>query len=133
MKKLLLTIALTLTAAFANAALAPLVESKTYGIHLYFDETEFIDVLIVNKFADGAIKGEMQVPNDFTGVIQNVKIAGQKITFDLLVPKNLSRPTDLMFHYEGQFFDATQTQLIGFVNIRDQPGFVASFTGFLRN
>ncbi len=133
MKKLLLTIALTLTTAFANAALAPLTERKIYGIHLYFDETEFIDVLIINRFADGALKGEMHVPNDFDGPVQNVKIEGNKITFDLLVPKNLSRPTDLMFHYEGQFFDATQTQLIGFVTIKDQSGFVASFTGFLRN
>lgn len=105
----------------------------TYGIHLFFNEQEFVDVLVINKDANGVLTGDMHVPNDFDGKVSNLVVKDQKIIFDLFVPKNSSRPVDLIFHYEGKFFDKSLNQMIGFVSIKEQPEFVASFIGFVRN
>lgn len=109
--------------------------TRTYGLHLFFNEKEFVDVLTIqDKFAHFGepIGGTMHVPNDFDGEIIDGVIRENKITFDLLVPKNSARPEDLLFHYEGTFFDKKREQIIGFVTIKNQPGFVASFVAFLR-
>lgn len=133
MKSIFLGLVILLATTFSSAGPVPVIKSQTYGIHLFFDESEFIDILTIHTLATGLQSGEMVVPNDFTGPIKNVKNEELKFSFDLFVPRNMSRPKDLVFHYEGQYFDATRTQMIGFVTIKDQPGFVASFTGFLRD
>lgn len=125
----ILFLLLTVNVAFAEIT-APVT---TYGIHLYFNEQEFVDILVINKDADGVLTGDMHVPNDFDGKVSNLVVTDEKIIFDLLVPKNASRPTDLMFHYEGKFFDKSLNQMIGFVSIEGEPGFVASFVGFIRD
>lgn len=113
-------------------AQAPSHLTEVYGIHLYFDEKEFIDVLTLKRLPDGRIVGKMDVPNDFTGQIQNLVLKGQSIAFDLQVPKNAARPRDLMFHYEGHFYDPSRRQLAGFVTLKNQTAFIASFVGFRR-
>lgn len=125
----LLLLLLTVNMAFANVN----ASTKTYGIHFFFDEKEFVDVLILNKDESGALTGEMQVPNDFDAKVTSLIVKDKEISFDLLVPKNSSRPTDLLFHYEGKFFDNSLNQLTGFVSIKGEPGFVASFVGFVRD
>ncbi len=125
--------------ALPVAAQATPAETKTYGIHLFFDEKEFVDVLTVTKHASGAVEGHMVVPDDFEGKVDNLEfrpatwITGPTLSFDLFVPKNASRPKDLIFHYRGTFFDSSEKQLNGFVTIQGQPGFVASFVGFQRD
>lgn len=129
MKRLLMVLMaliFTTTAAFAGT-------TKTYGIHLFFNEQEFVDVLILNTNENGDIAGEMKVPNDFDAKVDNLVVSSQRITFDLLVPKNSSRPKDLIFQYEGNFFDLNQREIAGFVKIQGEAGFVASFVGFLRD
>jgi hypothetical protein len=118
------------------ATLAPRVsraadDSGAYGIHLYFDEKEFVDVLTVTHGAGIPYFGHMSVPNDFEGDIDVVRIDGDSISFTLPVPKNASRPA-MLFHYEGKFFDAAHKQLTGFVTIEGRTDFVASFVGFKR-
>jgi hypothetical protein len=130
MKKINLTLAMFVVFMSAKAFAADLVTS--YGIHLFFNETEYVDVLTITQNANGSITGLMEVPNDFTGEVNNLVIGEKTISFDLFVPKNPARPEDLIFHYEGQFFDASQNQVIGFVTLKDQTDFVASFTGFAR-
>lgn len=103
-----------------------------YGIHLYFNEKEFIDVLTLEQTPEGELRGRMHVPDDFDGELQNIQLDSAHLSFDLLVPKNASRPTDLLFHYQGTFFDSSHRQLVGYVTIRGAPEFVASFVGFLR-
>lgn len=103
-----------------------------YGIHLFFNETEFVDVMTLTEEDTGALTGEMIVPNDFTGPLLNIKVDGQKLYFEVLVPKNAARPVDLLFVYEAQYFDASQKQMIGFVRIKERPEFVASFVAFKR-
>ncbi len=131
MKSLILC--LMMFVATANMALASEVKfTKTYGIHLYFNEQEFVDVLTLTRNSDGSLTGEMHVPNDFDGKITNVLMFGGGISFDLFVPKNAGRPQDLMFHYSGRFFDGSEEQLIGFVKADNDKEFVASFVGFIR-
>lgn len=131
MLKILMSL-LVLTSASLVQAQIPVPAPKVYGIHLFFNETEFIDVLTITQDSNGQLSGHMLVPNDFEGAVTGLQVTGQQIQFDLLVPKNASRPVDLIFHYEARFFDAAQKELIGFVTIKDQNEFVASFTGFLR-
>lgn len=119
-----------LTSTLSSADTSP--KTETYGIHLFFNEQEFVDVMSLTYDKTSAVKGFMHVPNDFDGPLENIMITGQEITFDLFVPKNSARPEDLTFHYKGQFFDASKKQIIGYVTLKDQADFVASFTGFLR-
>src|SRR5688500_10214021 len=93
--KILLTIGLLIlqsTASFAQGSIA-----GVYGIHLFFNEREFVDVLKIRELQDGSLEGEMHVPNDFDGTIKNVSLDKTILTFDLPVPKNSARPTDLIF------------------------------------
>ena len=104
-----------------------------YGIHLFFTEEEFIDTLHFSMDENGNLQGFMDVPNDFAGYISELKIEGLEISFDLFVPKNRARPQDLVFHYRGEFFDESLVQLKGFVTLKGEDDFVASFLGFKRN
>ena len=104
----------------------------TFGLHLFFDEKEFVDVLILRTKGDGTLSGHMSVPNDFEGEIQEIHLIGDRISFDLPVPKNAARPQDLLFHYEGTFFPGSRDQFNGFVTLKAKPGFVASFVAFRR-
>lgn len=107
--------------------------SGEYGLHLFFTETEFVDVLTFKTDQEtGVLTGHMYVPDDFEGYISNFKQIGLKITFDLFVPKNLSRPTDLIFHYTGTFHSKNLKQLIGFVTIKGHKDFVASYIAIKR-
>lgn len=129
MKNLIMFLILGLN-GFTSAQAAD-TPDLTYGIHLFFNETEFVDVLTL-KNKKGQLEGEMDVPNDFKGPLKNIQFKDKKITFDLFVPKNSARPRDLIFHYEGQFFDKSRKQLVGYVTLKDSSEFVASFVGFLR-
>lgn len=104
-----------------------------YGIHLFFNEKEFVDVIEIQQDEAGKLQGEMFVPDDFDAPLENLEIKDGKIQFDVLVPKNRSRPRDLVFEYSGQYFDSSADQMIGFVRIKGTDEFVASFTGFRRD
>lgn len=130
MKKIALSVMLLMQ--FPISAAQAGIEG-TYGIHLYFDEKEFVDVLTVEKLNEGMFSGMMHVPNDFDGTIEAIHVDGQKLAFDLPVPKNAARPKDLVFRYSATFFDASFRQLVGFVTLANEPGFIASFVGFRRN
>ena len=119
---------LALTALLMQTASAADSNTRTYGIHLFFNEKEFVDVLTIT----GRSSGTMHVPNDFDGKIENLLMFGGGIAFDLFVPKNASRPTDMVFHYRGFFFDESEKQLHGDVSMDDGKTFVATFVGFLR-
>lgn len=119
--------------SFGNIALADAGE-REYGIHLFFDEKEFVDTLYLEQSLCETYLGRMVVPNDFEATIEKARLyEGLKIRFEVLVPKNSARPEDLVFEYEGQFFDSSHNQLTGFVKIRGREGFIASFVGFARN
>ncbi|MGZ3653597.1 MAG: hypothetical protein ACXVB9_21610 [Bdellovibrionota bacterium] len=123
MKATLLALALFATSARAADS------AGTFGLHLFFDEKEFVDVLTVSRTGAGALHAHMSVPNDFEGDINVISEQGNTLVFDLPVPKNASRP-DLLFHYDGRFFDDSKKQLTGFVTMNGE--FVASFVAFRR-
>lgn len=129
MKSLLFAL-MFLTCAIHAEAPAPI--TKLYGVHLFFNETEFVDELTLTTGPDGQLSGHMYVPNDFEGDITNAVQTEKSIAFDVLVPKNASRPLDVIFHYDLSFFDDSMTQAVGFVTIKDSPNFVASLVAFLR-
>lgn len=129
MKKLIL---LSLFTLFSFSALAE-VPTGTYGLHLFFNETEFVDVLTLSIDEAGKFKGHMHVPNDFDGDIENVKFNGNQITFDLFVPKNSARPKDLIFHYKGTLFNEKNDQMTGYVTLKGETNFLASFVAFKRD
>ena len=132
--KAFVALALTLSTQMGNQAHAMnKTEEISYGIHLFFDEKEFIDeVKIIYNISLSSVTGTMVVPNDFEGPLLDLQVTEETIRFDLLVPKNAARPKDLVFHYEGRFFDRSKKQMIGFVTIKGENDFVASFTGFQR-
>ncbi len=127
--KILFSLFLTL---IALPVFAGNVETKTYGLHLFFDEKEFIDVLTITRTQDGKLSGHMYVPNDFAGEVSNLRIVDGNISFELFVPKNSARPQDLIFTYKGRFFDQAEKQMTGFVTLENQADFVASFVAFSR-
>jgi hypothetical protein len=129
MKKIIVVTLLTL---FNQSLLAASPEG-TYGVHFYFDEREFVDVLTISKGENGKLQGHMHVPDDFDQDIEEIKVEGVDLSFDLFVPKNLSRPKDYIFQYKGTFFDENYKQLIGFATIKGQKGFVAAFVAFRRD
>ena len=106
--------------------------SGDYGLHLFFNEKEFVDVMSIETNEKGEITGEMFVPDDFDGKLLNIKHDGLKLTFDLFVPKNRARAVDLIFHYKLQFHAQDAKEFIGFVTLKDETDFVASFVGFKR-
>lgn len=128
-----LTFALLLVGLAGPALAVADVPKAVYGIHLYFNEKEFVDELIISRSETGELMGRMHVPNDFDGDLENIRIDKNEISFDLLVPRNAARPKDLVFHYEGRFFDSSHNQLIGFVTLKGEADFIASFTGFKRS
>ncbi len=126
--KVLFIIPFIAVASFASAN----THEEIYGIHLYFDEKEFVDEMTISHSETGELSGRMHVPNDFDGDLENLKIKNNEIAFDLLVPRNAARPKDLVFQYRGQFFDQSRNQLIGFVTTKSEKDFVASFIAFRR-
>ncbi len=104
----------------------------SYGLHLFFNEKEFIDVLKITTDQNNRVQGEMIVPSDFTGKISNAIVTPTGLIFDLLVPKNNSRPEDLIFHYDLKFFDNSHQQFIGYATLKGTKEFIASFVGFKR-
>lgn len=128
-------LSLTLLGVLLFATGAQALEKRqhaVYGIHLFFNEKEFIDELQLDYDSYGEAVGTMIVPGDFTGKISSGLIDGLDISFNLFVPKNSSRPQDLVFHYQGKFFDMSRRQINGYVTIVGHPEFVASFVGFAR-
>ncbi len=129
MKKLVLKamlLGITLTAQATKAEVTGL-----YGMHLFFNEKEFIDTVQIVRLPNGQLTGHMDVPQDFKGKLLNIQFQGQRmVVFDLVVPKNPSRPQEMIFNYKLLFFDSSHNQFIGFVTIKNQPGFTASFVGF---
>jgi hypothetical protein len=104
----------------------------TYGLHLFFDERDNIDVVTFHRDDQGVLNGKMHVPNDFDAELTNVAEKDGLLTFDLPVPKNSHRPVDLLFHYEARIFDESKKQLAGFVTLKGEKDFVASFVMFRR-
>lgn len=131
MKILLLSILVSITGTLCQASQDNLIGE--YGLHLFFNETEFVDVLTFSQNSDQSLSGHMHVPNDFDGDIENIQLSGNDIEFELFVPKNQVRPEDLIFHYKGQFFGDNKQQLIGYVTLKGQEEFVASFVAFKRS
>jgi hypothetical protein len=129
LKSAILTAFVLLSYVPAHAQTTP---HATYGLHLFFDEKEYVDVLTMTQHLSGHITGEMEVPNDFTSPLMNAKIDGADIQFDVFVPKNAARPQDLVFHYDARCFDRSCNQLVGYVRIKEDPDFVASFVAFRR-
>ncbi|MCX6124134.1 MAG: hypothetical protein NTV34_05210 [Proteobacteria bacterium] len=105
------------------------VPDLQYNVHLFFDDKEFVDVLCLHRLSIRG-GGTMHVPNDFSGPILNLVITPASIAFDLLVPKNASRPEDQMFHYQGEYFDELHKQVKGFVTDASSGAFIASFVAF---
>lgn len=130
MKSILVSFGFIMCAAFAIHATT--AETKLYGVHLFFNETEFVDTLTLTTDVDGTLSGHMYVPDDFEGDIINVVRTNNEITFDLLVPKNRARTEDMTFHYVMTFFNEELKQATGFVTLKDRPEFVASLVAFLR-
>lgn len=126
-KSLFAICVLSLASLSASAA-----EPRVYGLHLFFDEKDNVDVLTLSTDAQGRLTGDMHVPNDFDTQVLNLEEKEGTLSFDLPVPKNSSRPVDLMFHYEGRYFAGAKEQLAGFVTLKGEQGFVASFVAFLR-
>src|SRR4051812_30201018 len=106
---------LVLATSFAVHA-SPNVKG-TYGLHLFFDEKEFIDVLTIYTDTNSNLTGKMDVPDDFTSPLFSGHHSGADIAFDVFVPKSASRPTDMIFHYDGRCFDPRCEQLVGFAQI----------------
>ena len=111
-----------------------------YRLHLFFGDTKpFLDELVVRVSPEGRVTGRMHVPDDFDADIENVSFdgLGRRLVFDLLVPKNKSRPVDLVFRYEAFLFPGDATRLAGFARIVKSDGnpvspppYVASFVAF---
>ena len=108
--------------------------TDVYGLHLFFNEKEFVDVLTLeyHEGVDVIKGGHMDVPNDFDGPIINPVAFSGQLRFDLFVPKNSSRPKDLVFDYRAFFFDETRNQMYGYVTLKGSDEFVASFVAFKR-
>ena len=137
MKQLLLILTLVLSSLSVHSKDSTLVDGDnkiigTYGMHLFFNETEFVDVLKLTYNYKGEIIGSMDVPNDFSGPILDAELSGNQLNFDLLVPKNSARPKDLIFHYNLTYFDESRNQFMGFVTLKGEKDFIASFVGFKR-
>jgi hypothetical protein len=47
-----------------------------YGIHLFFDEKEFVDTMTISQNAEGNLTGRMDVPNDFSGPFMILRVDG---------------------------------------------------------
>jgi hypothetical protein len=152
-KSLLITIALLatlpITASAAGTTTATTSASsiqnkesvkEVFGIHLFFDEKEFVDVMTLETSADGKITGAMHVPNDFDAELTDIGIYHTYFRFRLLVPKNSARPHDLVFVYSGFFNDTDRKQMHGKVEVipqlpdgtDGQPQQIAVFVGFKR-
>lgn len=114
------------------ASVSAFASEKTYGLHLFFDEKEFVDVLKLKTLGHSVCLGHMSVPDDFEDDISNCISTGLDITFDLLVPRNSSRTKDMVFEYHGRFFDRTHKQMIGYVKLKRTERFIASFVAFER-
>jgi hypothetical protein len=111
---------------FSHSAFAA---KRTYDLHLSFQEEEFVDVLVLET-KGLYVKGEMHVPNDFSGPLLNILKFGGQIAFDLFVPKNHSRIKDMVFEYRGFYSDNSEKKLIGFVRIKGKPETIATFVAF---
>lgn len=122
-------------AALVSISYGPIAKAEmtgTYGLHLFFNEKEFVDIIRITKRPDGQLSGDMIVPNDFNGKLLNIKTSERQMTFDLFIPKNSARPKDMVFSYRLLFFDNSHNQFVGFANLQGQPTFIGSFVGFKR-
>lgn len=130
MKRILfygLTFALFALGHTGLGALTPAIDGQ-YDIHLYFDEKPFLDTMVLFIDQD-KVKGEMHVPNDFDASIDHFVLNGLNFSFEILVPKNPSRPKDFHARYEGKFYDATMQTFAGFATVVEDNSFMASFVG----
>ena len=91
----------------------------------------------ISESVDGNLTGRMNVPNDFDADLENLSASGSTLNFEVLVPKNSSRPVDLVFRYEGQQFVPGASQVTGFVRLVKSDGkpqearpYVATFLMF---
>lgn len=120
---------------FTNHAVAASV-SGTYRMQLYFgDSTPFVDDMTVER-SEAGLKGSMHVPNDFDGPLLNISENGNEFEFDLLVPKNASRP-EMIFHYKAIVLLPEADNIAGFVTLTKSdgvevkaPSYIGSFVAF---
>ncbi len=124
-----------------------------YDLLLYFGNTEpFLDAVgisyrpIPRGFGDPRppafdLKGRMEVPRDFNAPLSFREISAERVVFDVLVPRNASRPKDLTFRYETSFRGGDYEHGAGLVQIVAEgdaatsmepvePRYVASFLLF---
>ena len=123
MKSLLMSIVFSLLSHSAFAG------KRTYDLHLSFHQDEFVDVLVLET-QGLQVKGEMHVPNDFSGPLLNILKFGGQISFDLFVPRNHSRMKDMVFEYRGFYSDSSEKKLIGIVRMKGTPETIATFVAF---
>lgn len=106
----------------AFAASAESLDGK-YNLYLYFGDTAaFTDTLTLETDKKGEITGEMQVPNDFDGKISKARFKDNRLSFQLLIPKNASRPVDLLFQYDLEAFPKDSSKMVGFAKIVESDG-----------
>lgn len=107
-----------------------------YRIQLYFgDSKPFEDAMKVER-TEAGVKGMMYVPNDFDGPLENVSEKENEFEFDLLIPKNPSRP-EMVFHYKAFVLLPDAENLTGFVTLVKSNGvatpehpYIGSFVAF---
>lgn len=128
-----------LSARLTHAAeILPQRLAGSYRLHLYFGDTKpFLDDVRLDVSPAGAITGLMHVPGDFDAKVEAAALSGTRLTFEILVPKNASRPVDLVFRYEAEIFREDPSHLAGFASIVRSDGkpvapgaYVASFLMF---
>lgn len=137
MKRLISSFALLFSVSMAFADTPTKNLEGNFKIHLFFGDTApFVDDLSVQVSPEGKVTGRMHVPNDFDADIENITFNGSDLKFDILVPKNPSRPVDLVFRYESKIYSTEANQYAGFVTttMADgkpvKPSYTASFLMF---
>lgn len=110
----------------------------SYDLQLYFGNSKpFLDAVHLERGSDFKLKGDMHVPDDFDAPLLNLASDERSVRFEVLVPKNLSRPEDMVFLYEGTISPHDTTKFAGHVTLTqvgqatlEQPEYVASFLMF---
>ena len=124
--------------ALSLTATAGTIFSGDYKLNLYFgDSPPFTDTIHVSHSQSGLPSGTMHVPNDFDAILDGLTKFEDTVVFTVLVPKNASRPDDMVFRYIANIFAPDSNSLAGFVDLISVAGkpvtkttYVGTFVGF---